>query len=158
MCRRPRSPSVLRRRLGQHLLHEFRVRDASVFVAVEPVKQQVQLFARDVDAVVHEQPLHVVCRQVAGVGRVDRLESVVNAEVRSAAESLAQQLRGLFNAEVGAEGLEQRGSGVLREVVEAAVTILQVVSGPLGQYLLRERVLWREGLTEVRVQQPPIGV
>lgn len=109
----------------------------------------MQFFAGYVDAVIYEQPLDIVCGQITSVCSINGLEGIMHAEVRSTSKALAQQLRGFLNAKMGAECLEQNGAGVLREVVETAVSVLKVVSLPFSQDLLRKGIFGSESLAEI---------
>jgi len=52
----------------------------------------LQFFSGYVDAMFNQQTLKIIGGQVSGVGSIDGLERVMNAEIRSPSEPLSQQL------------------------------------------------------------------
>ena len=97
----------------------------------------MQFFSGDVDAMFNQQTLEVIRSQIPGVGRVDGLERVMNAKIWSPSKALPQQLWVLLNAEVSAECLQVSRSSVLIEVVLPSIAVLEMVSRPFCQNLLR---------------------
>ena len=97
----------------------------------------MQFLRGDVDAMLNQQTLEIIGSQVPGVGRVDGLERVMNAKIRSPSKALPQQLWVLLNAEVSAECLQVSRSSVLIEVVLPSIAVLEMVSLPFCQNLLR---------------------
>ena len=103
-----------------------------------------------------EHSLQVVGSQVARICRVNNGEGIVYAEVRSATEPLAEQFGVFFHRKMGPESLHEHLASVFREVLMPTRACLQMVCGPPGQDLGRESILWREGLTEVAIQDASV--
>jgi hypothetical protein len=75
---------------------------------------------------IHEQPVHVVGRQVASISGVYGRKGIVWVEVMSAREALSQQLSIFFNAKVSSEHLNEQFACVLCEIVKSGYASLKI--------------------------------